>query len=231
VAVRCSQSLQTSLRFLDSAFEKFFHNNAGHPKFRKKGKNDCFAIPQHVRIKRNRICFPKFKEGIRFRGSEEKLSEIKDISQIVIKKDAGDYCCSIACEMEEKREKAPLSAENSVGIDLGVEKFAALSDGAAIENPRFIEKVEEKIKRMQRQLSKKERGSNNRRKLKLQRKYKKLRYMREDFLDKVSTATAKRYDTTIEDLNVRGMQKDHRVAKSVGDASLCFQAEIVVESR
>jgi len=73
---------------------------------------------------------------MRFRGSEEKLSEIKDISQTAIAKDAGDYR-SIAYEVEEKPEKAPLSAENSVGIDLGVEKFAALSDGTAIENPRF----------------------------------------------------------------------------------------------
>jgi len=112
-----------------------------------------------------------------------------------------------------------------------VEKFAALSDGTAIENPRFIEKVEEKIKRMQGQPSKKEKGSKNRQKLKLQRKYKKLRYMREDFLDKASTAIAKRYDTTIEDLSVRGMMQDHSVAKSLGDASLCFQAEIAVESR
>jgi len=73
---------------------------------------------------------------MRFRGSEEKLSEIKDISQTAIAEDAGG-CCSIACEVEEKREKAPVTAENSVGIDLGVEKFAALSDGTAIENPRF----------------------------------------------------------------------------------------------
>jgi len=59
----------------------------------------------------------------------------------------------------------------------------------------------------------------------------KLRNEREDFQDKVSTATAKRHDTTMEDLNVRGMQQDHSVAKSLGNASLCFQAEIAVESR
>jgi len=114
-----------------------------------------------------------------------------------------------------------------------VEKFAALSDGTAIENPRLIEKAEEKIKRMQGQPSKKEKGSKNRQKLKLQRKYKKLRCMREDFLDKASAAMAKQYDTIImEDLNIQGlMQKDHSVAKSLGDASLCFQAEIAVESR
>jgi len=217
-----AQSLQMSLRFLDNAFKEFFHNNADHPRFRKKGKDDYFAIPQYVKIKGNRICFPKFKEGIRFRGSEEKLSEIKDIRQIVITKDAGDYFCSIIYEVEEKPEKAPLSAENSVGIDLGIEKFATLSDGTAIENPHFIEKVEERIKRMQRQLSKKKKGSKNRRKLrlKLQRKYRKLRYTREDFFDKVSTAIAKRYDTIIiEDLNVRGMMQNHHIAKSIGDAS------------
>jgi len=216
-----SQSLVMSLRFLDNAFKKFFHKNADHPKFRKKGKNDYFAIPQHVKIKGNRICFPKFSEGIRFKGSEEKLSEIKDIRQIVITKDAGDYYCSIYYEVKEN-QKVPLSAENSVGIDLGIEKFAALSDGILIENPHFIEKVEEKIKRMQRQLSKKKKGSKNRRKLrlKLQRKYRKLRYTREDFFDKVSTAIAKRYGTIVmEDLNVQGMMQNHHIAKSIGDAS------------
>jgi len=216
-----SQSLVMSLRFLDNAFKKFFHKNADHPKFRKKGKNDYFAIPQHVKIKGNRICFPKFSEGIRFKGSEEKLSEIKDIRQIVITKDAGDYYCSIYYEVKEN-QKVPLSAENSVGIDLGIEKFAALSDGILIENPHFIEKVEEKIKRMQRQLSKKKKGSKNRGKLrlKLQRKYRKLRYTREDFFDKVSTAIAKRYGTIVmEDLNVQGMMQNHHIAKSIGDAS------------
>ena len=67
MAVRRSQSLQTSLRFLDSAFEKFFHKNAGHPKFRKKGKNDCLAIPQHARIKNNRI-LPKVFRGHALQG-------------------------------------------------------------------------------------------------------------------------------------------------------------------
>jgi len=75
-------------------------------------------------MKNNRY-FPKFKEGMRFRGSEEKLSEIKDINQTAIAEDAGDYC-SITCEMEEKPEKAPVTAENSVGIDLGREVRGAL---------------------------------------------------------------------------------------------------------
>jgi len=114
------------------------------------------------------------------------------------------------------------SAENSVGIDLGVEKFVTLSDRITIENPRFIEKVEKRIKKLQKQLSRRRKGSNNRGKLilKLQRKYRKLRNMREDFLDKVSTAIAKQYDTIImEDLNVQGMMRNHRVSKSLTDVS------------
>jgi transposase, IS605 OrfB family, central region len=114
------------------------------------------------------------------------------------------------------------SAENSVGIDLGVEKFVTLSDGITIENPRFIEKVEKRIKKLQKQLSRRRKGSNNRGKLilKLQRKYRKLRNMREDFLDKVSTAIAKQYDTIImEDLNVQGLMRNHRVSKSLTDVS------------
>ncbi|MGC8673440.1 MAG: RNA-guided endonuclease InsQ/TnpB family protein, partial [Thermoplasmata archaeon] len=189
----------------------------------KKGDNDHFSVPQHIRIDKNRICFPKFSEGIYFKGSMEKLSEIKSINQIVITKDAGYYYCSIIYEKEGGiPERKPLSSENSIGIDLGLEKFATLSNGIAIENPRFMKKVEKRIKKLQKQLSRKRKGSNNRRKLilKLQRKYRELRNMREDIYDKVSTAIAKRYDTIImEDLNVKGMMQNHRIAKSISDVS------------
>ena len=218
-----AQSLQMSLRSLDNAFKNFFHKNADHPKFRKKGKNDYFAIPQHVRIKGNRIYFPKFKEGIYFKGSKERLKEIKEINQIIITKDAGYYYCSIIYEIsDELPEKKPLSSENSIGIDLGIEKFVTLSDGIAVENPRFIYKVEKRIKKLQEELSRKEKGSSNYRKhvLKIGKKYMKLRNEREDFQDKVSTAIAKQYDTIIiENLNVQGIQKNHHIAKSIGDAS------------
>ena len=216
-----SQSLQMSLRFLDNTFKNFFHKNAMHPKFRKKGNNDYFAFPQHISIKGSRIFFPKFSEGIRFKGSKEKLSEIKSIKQIVITKDAGDYYCSIIYEVDrEFPEKKTISVDNSVGIDLGIEKFATLSNGISIENPEPIKKVEKRIKKLQKQLSKKKKGSKNyeKHKVKLQRKYRKLRNMREDFLDKVFTAIAKQYDTIVmEDLNVQGMQQNHNIAKSITD--------------
>ncbi|WP_297214984.1 transposase [Thermoplasma sp.] len=92
----------------------------------------------------------------------------------------------------------------------------------AIENPRFIKKVEKRIRRLQRQLSRKQKGSNNRNKhvLKLQKEYMNLKDMREDFYDKVSTAIAKQYDTiVIEDLNVQGMMQNHHIAKSLSDVS------------
>ncbi|PYB68473.1 transposase [Thermoplasma sp. Kam2015] len=218
-----SQSLQMSLRFLDNAFKNFFHKNTEHPKFKKKGINEYFAVPQHIKIQGNRIYFPKFSEGIYFKGSEKKLSEIKDINEIVITKDSGYYYCSIIYEIpEELPEKKPLSAENSVGIDLGIEKFATLSPGIAIENPGFIKKLEKRIKKLQKQLSRKQNGSKNRRKhiLKLQKEYMKLRNMREDFDDKISTAIAKQYDTIIiEDLNVKGMMQNHHISKSLNDVS------------
>ncbi|PYB67442.1 transposase, partial [Thermoplasma sp. Kam2015] len=139
-------------RFLDNAFKNFFHKNADHPRFKRKGINEYFAVPQHIKIQGNRIYFPKFSEGIYFKGSEKKLSEIKDINEIVITKDSGYYYCSIIYENEEELpEKKPLSSENSVGIDLGIEKFATLSNGIAIENPGFIKKVEKRIKRLQKQ--------------------------------------------------------------------------------
>jgi putative transposase len=218
-----SQSLQMSLRFLDNAFKNFFHKNADHPKFRKKGRDDYFAVPQYIKIKGNRIYFHKFKEGIRFIGSEKKLAEIKDVNHVVITKDAGYYFCSIIYEKEDELPKKKLlSAENSVGIDLGVEKFVTLSNGIFVENPRFVAKKEKRIKRLQKQLSKKKKGSNNHRKqkLRIQRIYRDLKNEREDFQDKISTAIAKQYDTIImEDLNVQGMMQNHRIAKSITDVS------------
>ena len=212
-----------SLRFLDNAFKNFFHKNTDHPKFRKKGENDYFSVPQHIKIDRNRIYFPKFKEGIYFRGSEEKLSEIRGVNQIIITKDAGDYYCPITYETNsELPEKAPLSAEKSVGIDLGMEKFATLSNGIAVENPKHINKVEKRIRRLQKQLRRKQKQSKNyeKQKLKIQKKYVKLRNTREDFLDKISSVIAKQYDTIImEDLNVQGMQQNHHIAKSISDVS------------
>ncbi|MGC8547347.1 MAG: RNA-guided endonuclease InsQ/TnpB family protein, partial [Thermoplasmata archaeon] len=98
-------------------------------------------------------------------GLMEKLSEIKSINQIVITKDAGYYYCSIIYEKEGGiPERKPLSSENSIGIDLGLEKFATLSNGITIENPRFMKNVEKRIKKLQKQLSRKEKESNNRRK-------------------------------------------------------------------
>ncbi len=219
-----SQSLQMSLRILDNAFKNFFHKNTDHPKFRKKDENDYFAVPQHIIIERNIIRFPKFNEGIYFKGQKEKLKEVKKVNQIVITKDAGDYFCSIYYEIDtELPKKKEPSPKNTIGIDVGLMKFATLSDGIIVENPRQSKKEEKRIKRLQRQLSKKKKGSKNfkKQKIKIQRKYRKSRYMREDFLDKVSTAIAKRYDTVfIEDLNVQGMMRLHNLAKSVADVSL-----------
>jgi putative transposase len=145
-----------SLRSLDNAFKNLFHKNADHPKFRKKGKNDYFAITQHVKIEKKRIHFLKFKEGIYFKGSKERVKEIKEINKIIITKDAVEYFCSIIYEKDEKSpEKKELSAESSIGIDLEIEKFATLSDGIAVENPRLVVKVKVRIKKLQKQWQKK----------------------------------------------------------------------------
>jgi len=78
-----------SLRFLDNAF-KNFHKNAEHPRFRRrKGENEYFAISQRIRISKSGVRFPKFQEGIRFKGSEERPAEIGEARQLVVTKVAG----------------------------------------------------------------------------------------------------------------------------------------------
>lgn len=132
------------------------------------------------------------------------------LNEITITKDAGDYYCSIIYDNGiQLPEKEELAVENSICIDLVIEKFATLSatlsNCIAIKNTRFIDNVDNRINKLQRQLSKKQKGSNRKKViLKLQKKYRKMRNMHEYFLDKVSTAIAKQYDTIIiEDLNVQ----------------------------
>ncbi len=108
-----------------------------------------------------------------------------------------------------------------MGIDLGIDRSATLSNGLAVVNPGPVKKIEKKLKRLCRRLLRKKNGSKNRRKntRRLQRKYRELRNEREDFLDKVSTAIAKQYDIIIEDLNVGGMMQNHHLSKAIGDVS------------
>ena len=212
-----SQSLQTAVRNLSTAFKNFFNKQNAFPTFKKKGKNDSFTCPQKFRIEeeRNRIFIPKVRE-IKYRNSRPIEGEVKFIT---ISKNCGKWYVSVLTEQEI--EEQPKTFNNPVGIDVGLKEFAVLSTGETIPNPRFYRNLEEKLAKEQRKLSRKEKFSDNRQKqlAKVRKIHSKIANARKDFLHKLSTQIVNNHDVIgVEDLNIKGMVRNHRLAKSIADA-------------
>ncbi|MEM3895627.1 RNA-guided endonuclease TnpB family protein [Thermofilum sp.] len=208
-----SQSLQHSLIQLDKAFRAFFKHNADYPNFRSKKDNQYFIVPSGFRAINNRLIIPKFMEGIVYR---DKSTIPEKIRQIIITKDVNRYYASIQYETDEELPKGV----GTIGIDMGIKSFLTTSDGLQVEPLNVLKKMEKQLKRQQKKLSRKIKGSNNWRKqvVKVQKIYQHIRDARTDFNHKVSTAIAKHYGTVvIEDLNIQGMVRNHRIAKSMSD--------------
>jgi len=208
-----SQSLQHSLVELDKAFKSFFKHNTAYPAFKSKKDKQYFIIPSGFKVKGNRLIVPKFKEGIKYR---DKSSIPENIKQIIITRDVDRYYASIQYETNEELVRGNAVA----GIDMGVKYFLTTSDGIAIEPINTYRKYEKKLKKEQRRLSIKEKGSENRKKqiVKVKKLYQKIRDARTDFNHKISTAIAKHYGTVVvEDLNTQGMTQNHKLAKSISD--------------
>ncbi len=221
-----SQVAQEVLFRVDRAFAAFFRRvkngeTPGYPRFKGKGRYKS-------------ITFTQFGEGkgASFQDGKLKLSKIGlvkiklhreipgTIKTVIIKRDAaGRWWAVFAAEIELSQQQT--HAGPAAGLDAGLEKFAALSDGSTIENPRHLRKTEERLKRAQRELSRKEKGSRNREKArqKLAKLHAKVRSQRVDFLHKQSRKLVNTYSLiAVEDLNIKGMVKNHHLAKSISDA-------------
>lgn len=149
----------------------------------------------------------------------EKIKKKWDIHNATISKRAGQYFISLLIDCEPPKVQ---KTDGVVGIDLGVKTFATLSDGIKYENPKTLRKYEDKIARYNRQLSRTQKGSNNRKKVKekLARLHLKVSNIRQDYLHKMSHEIVNRYSfVAIEDLNIAGMVKNHNLAKSIFDCS------------
>ncbi len=208
-----SQSLQHSLVKLDMGYKSFFKNNTDYPTFRSKKDNQYFIIRSGFKTDENKLIIPKFMEGIEY---HDKTGIPEKIKQIVITGDVGRYYVSIQYETEE----GPPKGIGVMGIDMGLMAFLTTSDGLQVEPLNALRKVEKKLKREQRKLSGKRKGSENRKKqiIKEKKIYQKMRDTRTDFNHKVSTAIAMHYGTVVvEDLNMQGMQQNHNLEKSITD--------------
>lgn len=215
-----SQSLQCVLQNLDLAYKKFF-KGAGFPKFKSKHNKQSFHVPQNVKIVEGKLSIPKFKSNIKIVIHREIKGKIK--SATISKTKTGKYFVSILCDTGEKCEtKQKVKESNTIGIDLGIKSFAVTSEGEVIDNPKFLRNNIERLKVLQRRASKKQKGSNNRKKAnkKVAILHEKIKNQRQNFLHKLSTRLIRENQTIcLEDLGVLNMMKNHNLAQAISDVS------------
>jgi len=213
-----SQTLQSGLRNLDTSYMKFFRKQTKFPRFKSKYDRQSFKIPQNVLIKDNKLNIPKFKEGIKIKLHQE--IEGKIMFATISKSTTDKYYVSITSEVNYKPHK---KTGSKIGIDTGIKDLAILSDGKVYKNIKTLKNNLKKLKYEQRQLSKKVKGSSSRNK---QRKilslvHGKITNVRKDYLHKISTEIIKNHDVIcVEDLAVKNMMKNHKLAQAFVDVSL-----------
>ena len=213
-----SQSIQYAIKRLDEAYKKFFKGQ-GFPKFKKRNGQQSFHVPQNARIINDQLFIPKFDSGIWMIIDRKHVGTIH--SATISKSTTNKYYVSVLCETGELiPNKKPYNYETTVGIDLGLKDLIILSTGEKIPNIRNMRN--DQIPHLQRLLAKMKKGSGRkkRRQIKLNRKYEKITNQKNDLFNKISTEITNRFDTiVIEDLNVKGMMKNHKLSRSIGDAS------------
>lgn len=218
-----NDSLQYSLRHLDSAFKRFFREKKGFPRFKSKHiSKRSFSTYQATKIdfENNLLSIPKCKK-IKVRVSRR--FEGKYSGCTISRNPARKYFVSFRVEDGKDLPNKPKPRESeTVGIDLGLKHFAVLSTGIKVDNPKFLRNSEQRLKVMQRRQSRKEKGSSNRIKerIKVARQHERIANQRKDFLHKLtSKLVAENQSIAIEDLAVSNMVKNHHLAKSISDAS------------
>ncbi len=214
-----AQSLQSELMHLDSAYLKFFKGQTGYPKFKSKYDKQSFQCPQRVSIDNNKIWLPKFDNGINIALSRPFKGEMRTVT--ISRTTTNKYFASILIQDNKPiPKKKKVKESTAIGIDLGIKTFAALSDGTQYENPKHLKKSLKRLKMLQKRASKKVKGSANRKKanFKVALLHEKITNQRKDFLHKFSDAITKQYDTIlVENLNVVGMVKNHKLAQAISD--------------
>lgn len=214
-------ALGNALRDLDSAYQNFFNGKGKYPKFKKKDDKNSYRTSSNIKVDNSFIKIPKVGL-LRYRDSYklEECNILKIYNITISKTSSGKYYASISAEVYipcfEKTNQ-------NVGIDLGLKDYLIINIGEKIHNPRILKHLEAKCRRLAKSLSRKVKGSSNyqKAKFKLARFHEKVANIRKDFLHKLSTKLVKAYDIIcIENLNIKGLMKNHRLAKSFQDVSL-----------
>lgn len=213
-----SQSLQEALRNLEKAYTNFFSKRAEFPKFKSKKKNkNSFTAHQNVKLLGDRIKIPKFKKPIKIIMHREVKGEVKSATFSLTS--TGRYYVSILVEQEHNVQK---HTGKTCGIDLGLKDLVITSDSQRYKNPKHTKKYEIELAKAQRRLARKKKGSKGRERQRLvvAKIHEKIRNVRQDNLHKISRELVNNYDVIcVEDLNIKGMVKNKKLAKHISDAS------------
>ena len=190
--------------------------NYGKPNFKKKRQFDSFTVPQTFSIHSKFVKLPKIGK-VKWTKHRKIQGNPKFLT---ISRDGKQWYCSVTCEVNLPDKQYSQTFENIVGVDVGLKEFATFSNNTIISNPRHLNKQLDKLKREQRWLSRKIKGSNNRKKQieKVQIVHRKVKNTRKDFLHKITSNMIAKYSGVIlENLNVSGMMKNSKLAKSISD--------------
>lgn len=216
-----STALQSSLRDLDMAYQNFFKEHSGFPKFKSKKANSYSykskCVNGNIQYCDRYIKLPKL--GM-VKTKNRLVPQGRILNATVSQEPSGKYYVSLCCTDVDipKCDKTG----RAVGMDLGIKDFCIMSNGVKIENPKYLKKSLKKLSKLQRQLSRKTKGSSNRNKarIKVARQHEKIANQRKDFLQKLSAEMVKNYDIIcIEDLQVKNMVQNHKLAQSISDVS------------
>ena len=221
-----STALQSSLRDLDTAYQNFFRRvkkceNPGYPRFKSRHhhhqsyKSKC--VGTNIKVLEHAVQLPKLG-NVKCRVSKAVSGRI--LSATVSRTASGKYFVALCCTDVVIERLA--STDAKIGLDMGLKAFAVTSDGLAYPNHKYLAKSQKKLAKLQRQLSRKTKGSNRRNKARLQvaRLHEQIASQRQDMLHKLSTDLIRSNDIIcIEDLVPKNMIKNHKLAKSIADAS------------
>jgi len=238
-----TQVMKQSIRQMLTAYDRFFKLHTGLPKFKsKKDKLSALfpikAISRRNTFEQRKITLIKSLKDIKFRCSDLYFKRLqtykKNIrSATMSKTKSGNYFLSILIDIPQDEVVKFKQTGESVGIDLGVKDFVITSDGEVFENKHFFKKEEDKIKKLQCQLSRKVKGSNNREKarIRLAKAFERITNRKEDYIHSVVNRLLAKYDNVyMEDLNVKGMLSNHNLAKAIQEVEF-YRFKVILQNK
>ena len=200
-----SQVLQQSMKNLSQALMNFSTDRANFPRFKAKGRKDSCRFPQGIKLDggNNRIYLPKIG-WVRYRNSRTIIGTIKNVT---VTAKCGNWYISIQTEYEQEK---PVHTGGDIGIDMGIVRFATLSDGRYFEPINAFHSLKGRLAKLQKRLKRKIKGSNNWKKLvaKISKLHHRIANIRKNFLHQISNTISKNHATVyVEDLQVKNMSK------------------------